>query len=263
MKRLENKVAIVTGGSSGIGKEIVKYFAGQGARVVFCGRDHEHGTGVEKEVRESGGDALFVAADVTDSDQSLNLVNKTLRAYERIDVLVCNAGGTSLHAWPDDSEDNWDATIRQNLYGMYYLCRHSWPHMVKTQGGSIIAITSFSAWGGVGKKQLEQMGGVQPNPAYQAAKAGMEGLVVHLAGRGGEHGIRVNAIRPGRILTAEWEQSLGEETLFWGLYREIQMLKQHGRSEDVAAAALFLASDESKFITAEIIEVNGGAIGKV
>jgi NAD(P)-dependent dehydrogenase (short-subunit alcohol dehydrogenase family) len=92
---------------------------------------------------------------------------------------------------------------------------------------------------------MERMGGFQPSAAYQASKAGIEGLAKHLAGRGGEHGLRVNVVRPGRILTDKWEGVLGEDGLFWPHYQNIQLLKRHGRAEDVAAAVAFLASDEA------------------
>jgi NAD(P)-dependent dehydrogenase (short-subunit alcohol dehydrogenase family) len=91
----------------------------------------------------------------------------------------------------------------------------------------------------------------------------MEGLVAHLAGRGGEHGIRVNGIRPGRILTRQWEEAMREDFLFWNFYRQIQVLPQHGRSDDIAEAVLYMASDASKFVTGTILDVNGGAIGKI
>jgi meso-butanediol dehydrogenase/(S,S)-butanediol dehydrogenase/diacetyl reductase len=201
--------------------------------------------------------------DVTDSQQVGATIEQTVETYGKLNVVVNNAGTASPHQWPEEPDDAWDDVLRLNLSGMFYVSRAAWPHLLAAGGGSIINISSFSAVAGVGKDQLEAMGGFQPSASYQASKAGMEGLMYHLAGRGGEHGIRVNCVRPGRILTRQWEETMGEDFLFWPFYRKLQMLKQHGRSEDVADAALYLASDESRFVTAEIIDVNGGAVGKV
>lgn len=263
MSRLEDKVAIVTGGATGIGRSIVGRFLQEGCKVVVCGRRENAGKQVLEQHKEYADALIFVTCDMTEPAQVARLVQQAITRFGKIDIAVSNAGGATPHAWPDDADDNWNCVINQNLGGMYNLCRHVWPHMVKAKAGSILAITSLSAWGGIGKSQLEHMGGMQPNAGYQASKAAMEGLVVHLAGRGGEHGIRVNAIRPGRILTDEYKLQMGEEALFWNLYQQIQMLPQHGEPIDVANAAVFLASDESKFITAEIMDVNGGAVAKV
>ena len=115
---------------------------------------------------------------------------------------------------------------------------------------------------GIGRDQLAKMGGA-PSASYQASKAAMEGLVVHLAGRGGEHNLRVNAIRPGRILTDKFRAWLGDEGIFWNHYKEAQLIKRHGHVDDIANAALFLASDESTFITGTVLDVNGGAVVKL
>jgi len=144
-----------------------------------------------------------------------------------------------------------------------YLCRAAWSHLIKSGGGSIIAISSLSAWMAVGRDQVESMGGAQPSLSYQASKAAVEGLAVHLAGRGGEHNIRVNVIRPGRILTERFEKLLGDDGLWWSHYKRAQLIKRHGRSEDIAHAAVFLASDESSFITGITLDVNGGAVVKL
>ena len=261
MPQLTDQIAIVTGGSTGIGKAIVERFVAEGATVAFCARTEEAGRAVEAAVNAGGaGRARFTVCDVTDEAAVEAFVAATVADLGGLDIVVSNAGTGSGHPWPAEPTDAFDQIVDLNLNGMLYLCRAAWPHLVARGGGSIVAITSLSAWMAVGRDQLERMGGFQPGAGYQAAKAAMEGLTVHLAGRGGEHGIRVNAVRPGRILTDKFEGWLGEDGIFWSHYREAQLLKRHGRSDDVANATLFLASDQSSFITGTVLDVNGGAV---
>jgi NAD(P)-dependent dehydrogenase (short-subunit alcohol dehydrogenase family) len=256
--RLDGKVAIVTGGTTGIGEAIVRRFAAEGAQVAFCARTDDAGRAVEASVPGSH----FVRCDVTDEAAVDAFVAATVTRFGGLDVVVSNAGTGGGNAWPDEPTDVWNGFVELNLNGMMYLCRAAWPHLVERGGGSIVAITSLSAWMVVGRDQLEKMGG-QPSASYQASKAAMEGLAVHLAGRGGEHAIRVNAVRPGRILTDKFRTWLGEEGVFWAHYREAQLLKRHGHVDDVANAALFFASDESSFVTGTVLDVNGGAVVKL
>jgi meso-butanediol dehydrogenase/(S,S)-butanediol dehydrogenase/diacetyl reductase len=259
VQRLEGKVALVTGGTTGIGEAIVRRFAAEGAHVTFCARSEDAGKDVEASVPGS----QYVRCDVTDERDVEALVAATVDRWGGLDIVVANAGTGGGHPWPDEPTDTWNGFVTLNLNGMMYLCRAAWPHLVGGGAGSIVAITSLSAWMAVGRDQLDKMGGFQPSASYQASKAAMEGLTVHLAGRGGEHGIRVNAIRPGRILTDKFRDWLGEDGIFWSHYREAQILKRHGHVDDVANAALFLASDESSFITGTVLDVNGGAIVKL
>jgi NAD(P)-dependent dehydrogenase (short-subunit alcohol dehydrogenase family) len=257
--RLEGKVALVTGGTTGIGEAIVRRFAAEGASVTFCARTEDAGRAVERDVPGT----QFVRCDVTDEADVAALVAAAVDRFGGVDVVVSNAGTGGGHPWPDEPTEAWDGLVRLNLNGMMYLCRAAWPHLVARGGGSVVAITSLSAWMAVGKDQLDKMGGLQPSASYQASKAAMEGLTVHLAGRGGEHGIRVNAVRPGRILTDKFREWLGEDGVFWSHYREAQILKRHGHVDDVANATLFFASDESSFITGTVLDVNGGAVVKL
>ncbi len=261
-ERLGGRVALVTGGNQGIGEATVHRLAREGARVAFCARRRELGLAVEEAVRGEGGDARFFACDVTDAAQVSSLISDVASHFGGLDIVVNNAGTAGAHQWPDEPDDAWDSIMRLNVNSVFYVCRAAWPHLIESKAAAIVNISSLSGVAGIGKQQIDLMG-YQPSASYQTSKAAVEGLTLHLAGRGGEYGIRVNGVRPGRILTRQWEEAAGEDFLFWPFYRQIQMLDQHGRSEDVANAVLYLASDEARFVTAEILDVDGGAIGKV
>ena len=262
MGRLDGKVAIITGGTTGLGEAMVHRFVAEGAKVGFCARSADAGGRVAE---AAGGDAWFAACDVTDRDAVGAFTDAVAERFGGLDIVVANAGGGGGGQWPAESVDDWHGVVALNLDGTMFTAQAAWPHLVERGGGSIVTVSSLSAIMGVDQHALDQMGGFQPSASYQASKAGVDGLTVHLAGRGAQHGIRVNGIRPGRILTAKYEEMFGsaEGALFWSHYQHVQMLKRHGHVDDVASAALFLASDEAGFITAQLLNVDGGAIAKV
>jgi meso-butanediol dehydrogenase/(S,S)-butanediol dehydrogenase/diacetyl reductase len=259
MSRLAGKRVILTGGTTGIGEATVHRCVAEGAKVAFCARSEEQGAAVAK-----ASSASFYACDVTDAEQVARFVDGAAAELGGLDLVVANAGGAmGISAWPNESPEEWQRTVDLNLNGTMFTCQSAWPHLQQSGSASVIIVSSLSAVMAIGQSQLEKMGGMQPPPSYQASKAAVDGLMIHLAGRGGNDGIRVNSIRPGRILTEKLLGYFGGDTdaaVFWGHYKELQIIKRHGHVDDIANAVVFLGSDESSFITGQILNVDGGAI---
>ena len=244
--RLKDRVAIVTGSSRGIGRAIAKLFAHEGARVVVnYSKSEKEALAVVDEIRREGGKAIHLQADVSKSDDVRKMVQKTVQEYNGVDILVNNAGLHFAKDFFDITEDEWNRTIDVNLKGAYLCSKEVAPIMIKQKRGRIINISSNS-----GEYHQSAMRFVE----YVVSKAGMNGLTRALALKLGPY-VRVNAILPGYIstemvahFTPEDEKMLMNETA----------VKRFGNVEDVAYAALFLASDESDFITGELMFVTGG-----
>jgi 3-oxoacyl-[acyl-carrier protein] reductase len=244
--RLANRVAIVTGSSRGIGKAIAKLFASEGARVVVnYSKSEKEALAVVDEIKRDGGRAIHLQADISKSDDVRKMVKKTVQEYNGVDILVNNAGVHFAKDFFDITEYEWNRTIDVNLKGAYLCSKEVAPIMIKQKRGRIINISSNS-----GEYHQSAMRFVE----YVVSKAGMNGLTRALALKLGPY-IRVNAILPGYIstemvahFTPEDEKMLMNETA----------VKRFGNVEDVAYAALFLASDESDFITGELMFVTGG-----
>jgi 3-oxoacyl-[acyl-carrier protein] reductase len=244
--RLANRVAIVTGSSRGIGKAIAKLFASEGARVVVnYSKSEKEALAVVDEIKRDGGRAIHLQADVSKSGEVRKMVQRTVQEYNGVDILVNNAGVHFAKDFFDITEDEWNRTIDVNLKGAYLCSKEVAPIMIKQKRGRIINISSNS-----GEYHQSAMRFVE----YVVSKAGMNGLTRALALKLGPY-IRVNAILPGYIstemvahFTPEDEKMLMNETA----------VKRFGKVEDVAYAALFLASDESDFITGELMFVTGG-----
>jgi 3-oxoacyl-[acyl-carrier protein] reductase len=244
--RLADRVAIVTGSSRGIGKAIAKLFAHEGARVVVnYSKSEKEALAVVDEIKREGGKAIHLQADVSKSDDVRRMVQRTVQELDGVDILVNNAGVHFAKDFFDITEDEWNRTIDVNLKGAYLCSKEVAPIMIKQKRGRIINISSNS-----GEYHQSAMRFVE----YVVSKAGMNGLTRALALKLGPY-IRVNAILPGYIstemvahFTPEDEKMLMNETA----------VKRFGNVEDVANAALFLASDESDFITGELMFVTGG-----
>jgi len=244
--RLISKVTVITGGSRGIGKAIALKFAAEGASVVVnYAKSQQKAESVVEEIRKNGGKGISVRGDVSNRSDVRNIIQTALTAFSRIDILVNNAGVLIPEDFPETSESTWDTTIDVNLKGAYLCCKEVVPTMLNQRKGKIINISSNS-----GLYHPSAMRYVE----YVTSKAGMNGLTKALALKLGPY-ITVNAICPGYIKTEmvehedqETERKLLEETA----------AKRFGKPEEVADAAVFLASEEAEFITGELLIVAGG-----
>lgn len=244
--RLQGKVALVTGAGRGIGRAMAGLFAEEGAKVVInYSRSEKEASSLAEEIKKRGGEALLVKADVSRSEEVEEMVRRTLERFGRIDILVNNAGIAIQAAFLDSTEEMLDKTISTNLKSAYLCSKEVAPVMLRQKRGKIINIASVSA--------LAQRSALLNTP-YAASKAGVIGLTRSLAVNLAPE-INVNAMCPGVIetdmtayLTPEMRRMRIEET----------PLKRTGKPEEIARAALFLASDESDFITGEILTVAGG-----
>jgi NAD(P)-dependent dehydrogenase (short-subunit alcohol dehydrogenase family) len=254
--RLESKVAIVTGGGGGIGRTIALRYSREGAAVVVSGPTEEKLKAVEKEILDSGGRALAVRSDVAVESEVKQMVASTLSRFGRIDILVNNAGIAGPTALvPDVRREDWDHTLAVNLTGAFLCAKHVFPHLVEQSSGCIINITSIAG--------LQAYAYRSP---YCASKWGMIGLTQTFAEEGGRYGITANAIAPGPVRGPRIERVIRNRAEEMKLsyeevarqYVEPTALKRMVEEEDIAAMALFLASDEGRNITGETLNVSAG-----
>ena len=248
--RLENKIALITGGNSGIGKATALLFAREGAAVAVTGRDAGRGRNVVQEIERDGGNALFVECDVRDAGQCRRAVEQAVRAFGRLDILFNNAGVFYPHTALDCSEEEWDLQLDINLKGTFLMCKYALPHMVAQRSGVII--NNSSGWGLVGGDAAV---------AYCASKGGVVLLTKALAIDHGRHGIRVNCICPGDVETPMLPEDAKLRGLKWEDYLAgcaNRPLGRIGTSEEIARSVLFLATDDSSFMTGAALVVDGG-----
>ena len=249
--RLKDKVAIITGSTSGIGEATALLFAREGAKVVVVGRRQREGERVIKQIRDEGGEAIFVQTDVSKEDQVKRMVETAIKTYGRIDALFNNAGvavmSKKLH---ETLNDDWDLVMNVDLKGAFLCSKYTIPHMKKQGGGSIIMCSSADAV--VAEPDL---------PAYCAAKGGINALTRAMALDYGPDRIRVNAICPGFIETSllnEWFNTLPDPDGARRKAGALHALGRIGTPMEIAYCALFLASDESSFVTGECLAADGG-----
>ena len=248
--RLANKVALITGGTSGIGEATALLFAREGAAVAVAGRSEERGRKVVAGIEKSGGKAIFILVDVRRADDCRRAVDSTVRAFGRLDVLLNNAGVYYPHDTLECSEEEWDLQLDINLKGAFLMSKFALPGMI-AQGGGVI-VNNSSGWGLVGGDKAV---------AYCASKGGMVLMTKAMAIDHGRQGIRVNCICPGDVETPMLPGDAKMRGLDWSTYLAgcaNRPLGRIGTSEEIAKVALFLASDDSSFITGATLAVDGG-----
>jgi len=254
---LKEKVVIVTGGSSNIGRSTVSSFAAEGSKVVIADWDELQAEKVVKEVKDSGGDAIQVKTDVSDWDQVQAMVTKAVEEFGKVDVLVNNAGWTREVLFMETPREQWEKEIGVNLWGVINCTRAVLDHMVKQKYGRIVSISSDAA-----------LRGERRAAVYGAAKGGVISFSRTIAREMAPHGIMVNVISPGGIFPEDKEEHTGEMSMHKTtlLYTPEQIKKaglryptrRLGKAQELANAVVFLASDAASFITGQTLSVSGG-----
>jgi NAD(P)-dependent dehydrogenase (short-subunit alcohol dehydrogenase family) len=245
--RLEDRVAIVTGGDSGIGRAVALAFAREGAHVAISYLDeHEDAEEAKRVVEDAGRAALLIAGDIGDEGQCARIVRETVARFGRLDILVNNAAyqGRQLERFEDLDAERVERTFRTNILAMFHLCRHALPHM--KAGAVILNTTSIQAY--------------HPNPQiidYATTKGAIRTFTQGLAKELTARGIRVNGIAPGPIWTPLIPQSFGDEKV--QKHGESAPLERAGQPAEVAPIYVFLASDDAKYISGEVVGVTGGS----
>ena len=247
---IENKVTIITGAAQGIGLACGERFAQEGARVVLADINAEKGEAAAESIRSAGGDAIFVDCDVGDKAQVVSLIEKAIEKYGRLDVMISNAAILHIADILELEEEDYDRVVRVNLKGFFLAGQAAARQMVaQGGGGSIINMSSIQAVITL------------PNIlTYSICKGGVKSLTVSMALALADKGIRVNAIGPGSIATDMVKQLMVDDAARNKLLSRTP-LGRLGRPSEVASVALFLASDESSYVTGETIYVDGGRLG--
>ena len=249
---LSDRVAIVTGGAKGIGRGIALRLAGEGCRIVIADINTGEADNSVSLIKKGGGEGLAMACDVTDSRQVRDAANRVIKEFGKIDILVNNAGALPAELLVEDlPEEEWDKIINLNLKSHFLFCKYVVPHMKAKRYGKIINISSIGA-----------IHPPAPSSHYAAAKSGVLGLTSALAFELASYNICVNAILPGPIRTDFWKPLVGplpdEDAFFAEFGSKNVPLGRVGAPQDIAGAALFLASELSAFVTGERIAVTGG-----
>lgn len=241
MAKLQDKVAIITGGASGIGAAAAELFISEGAKVVLVDLNEEKGNAFEESLKSKGAEALFIKANITSEEEVANIFAQTIEAFGKVDVVFNNAGIGRVNPSHTLEYSEWRNTVNVDLDGVFLVAREAIREMLKTGGGTIV--NTASMFGLVGSPG---------SAAYNAAKGGVINLTRSLALEYAEQNIRVNSLCPGfidtPIIPAESKQALVDMT----------PMKRLGQSEEIAKAVLFLASDDSSFMTGNSLVIDGG-----
>jgi NAD(P)-dependent dehydrogenase (short-subunit alcohol dehydrogenase family) len=244
--RLDKKVAVVTGASKGIGKGIALRYAQEGAKVVVTSRSTDLLAAVVEKIKASGGEALALPVDVRSAQSVQSVVDETVKTYGRLDIMVNNAGISMVKASEDLSPEDWTRALETDLFGVFYGCQSAGRQMMK-QGGSIINITS--AYGIVAAPM---------RAAYCASKAAANHLTKVLAVEWAGKKIRVNAIAPGYVRTELVQDVMDRGLLPLEGIKKRTPQGRMGEVEDLLGLAVYMASDESSFMTGSVVSIDGG-----
>ena len=252
MKGLEGKVAVVTGGGSGIGRSTALAFSAEGTRVVVADIAVEEGKETVRLIKDNGCQARFIRTDVTRADEVEKMVDEAVENYGRLDFAFNNAGiEGDLDSVIRYTEDNWDKVVNINLKGVWLCMKYEIPKMLKQGGGAIVNTSSTAGLTGIG-----------PNPAYIASKHGVVGLTKAAALTYAKRGIRVNAVCPGAIDTPLVKQLIDTHPDMKTSVIGMQPMARLGSPEEVAQAVIWLCSDAASFITGHPLSVDGGVVAQ-
>jgi NAD(P)-dependent dehydrogenase (short-subunit alcohol dehydrogenase family) len=245
--RLQGKVAIITGSAQGIGKGTAKLFGQEGARVVVADIDDARGAETVEEIRLAGGEASFLHADVEQETSIQSLIAFAVERYGKLDVLMNNAYWSAWGSVVDLASADWDKSVNVMVRAHYLASKYAIPHMIDAGGGSIINIASVHGYLAASK-----------SAAYEASKAAVINLSRQIAVDFGPQGIRCNAICPGWIITERGEEHLKSRPDGYEKGRQVYPVRRGGRPIDIAYGAVYLASDESTFVTGHALVIDGG-----
>lgn len=247
MSQFTDKVVLITGGTSGIGRACAIAFAKEGAKVVLTGRREKEGGEVVAEIKSLSGDALFVRTDIRHEADVKAMVEATLKAFDRLDIAVNNAGvEQGFTPLPNQTEDDYSFIMDTNVKGVWLSLKHEIPAMLQTGGGSIINVASVA--GVIGMPTV---------PIYIASKHAVLGLTKAIALEYAKQGIRINAVNPGAIETPMVDRFAADEATL-NYINSLHPIGRIGKAEEIADAVLWLASDKSSFVTGSAVTVDGG-----
>lgn len=250
--RLQGKTAIITGSGRGMGRSAAILFAKEGAKVAVVDKREEEGNSVVKEIKSAGGEAIFIKTDLTIPEDIKSMVDKVLSQFGKLDILITNAGWDEIVFFLDQDPKGWDFMIKLNLLHHAYCCQAVLPHMIENKYGKIVMCASDAGRGG------------NPGEAiYSACKGGVMALTKTLAREMGRNNITVNCVCPGITetpLAAEMDQKIPAAAKIKEAVLKATPLRRLGQPEDIASAYLFLSSDESSWITGQVLSVNGGLL---
>jgi NAD(P)-dependent dehydrogenase (short-subunit alcohol dehydrogenase family) len=248
MKQFQDKVAIVTGATSGIGRAAAIAYAKEGAKVVVAGRRAKEGEETVRLLQAEGGEGIFVMTDVSKAVQVKELVERTLQKFGRLDIAFNNAGIEQVPLpFLEQEEETFDQVVNNNAKGVWLSMKYEVPAMLKTGGGSIVNTASVLG-----------VLGIPGNEIYSASKHAIIGLTKSVAVEFGKQGIRVNAILPGVVDTDMYQRFAGDKPEFREQMEAMHPIGRIGKPEEMAEAAIWLSSSKASFVTGHSLMVDGG-----